>query len=145
MKQDGTDVSDFSWVEIGRRIRDWRLARGWSQQQLADAAGVSQSGVVHLERGDTNPQLGTLREVAAALGRSVRELVLGAVPETQDKCALLHERVRRIVNSDDADAITVMEWGIRSAEILLDRRSVHPEAPRTGRRRNDLRADGRKK
>ena len=118
-------VPDFTWLEIGRRIRDWRLARGWSQQQLAEAAGLSQSGVVHLEKGDTNPQLGTLREIAAALGKTLRELMLGSLPDIAAIPSALQQRVRRIADSNDKDAISALEWGLWAAELLLERRSGH--------------------
>ena len=118
-------VPDFSWLEIGRRIRDWRLARGWSQQQLAEAARMSQSGVVHLEKGDTNPQLDTLREIAAAFGKTLRELMLGSLPDLTATSSPLQQRVRRIVDSNDKDAISALEWGLWAAELLLERRSGH--------------------
>jgi transcriptional regulator with XRE-family HTH domain len=118
-------VPDFTWLEIGRRIRDWRLARGWSQQQLAEAAGLSQSGVVHLEKGDTNPQLDTLREIAAALGRTLRELMLGSPPDLTATASDLQQRVRRIADSNDKDAVSALEWGLWAAELLLERRSGH--------------------
>jgi transcriptional regulator with XRE-family HTH domain len=115
--------ADFTWAEIGMRIRDWRLARGWSQQQLAEAAGMSQSGVVHLEKGDTNPQLTSLREVAAAFGKSLRELMFGAV-SSEPTPAAWEQRVRRIVDSNDKEAVAAMECGVTTAELLLERRSA---------------------
>ncbi len=116
-------IADFTWVEIGRRIRDWRLARGWSQQQLAEAAGISQSGVVHLEKGDTNPQLGTLREVSAAFGKTLRELMFGSRADVAEASSLWDQRVRRIMDSNDKDAVTALHWGLSTAELLLQRRS----------------------
>jgi transcriptional regulator with XRE-family HTH domain len=123
------EVPDFSWVEIGRRIRDWRLARGWSQQQLANAAGMSQSGIVHLEKGDTNPQLDTLREISAALGKTLRELMLGSIPELGNTPSALQQRIYRILDSNDKDAISALEWGLWAAELLLERRSGHVLEP----------------
>ncbi len=116
-------VPDFSWLEIGRRIRDWRLWRGWSQQQLAEAAGMSQSGVVHLEKGDTNPQIGTLRDISSAFGKTLRELMLGSVPEVEEQSAGWLQRIRRVADSNDKDAVSAVEWGLSLAELLLERRS----------------------
>jgi transcriptional regulator with XRE-family HTH domain len=120
-------ATDFSWREIGSRIRDWRLARGWSQQQLAQIAGISQSGVVHLEKGDTNPQLSTLREVALAFGKNLRELMFGAGAEPKGGTSVLSERIRRVVDSNDPAALSALECGVISAELLLERRSGRAE------------------
>jgi transcriptional regulator with XRE-family HTH domain len=117
-------IPDFTWVEIGRRIRDWRLARGWSQQQLAAIVGMSQSGVVHLEKGDTNPQLGTLRGIASAFGKTLRELMFDLSPGMQEAPYAWHERIRRIFDSNDKDALSALECGITMAELLLQRRSA---------------------
>ncbi len=119
----GLEGMDFTWREIGIRIRDWRLARGWSQHQLAQAAGLSQSGVVHLEKGDTNPQLSTLREVAQAFGKSLRELMFGLPGQRPTESAGLCDRVCRIVDSKDQAALSALEYGLRMAELLLERRS----------------------
>ena len=36
---------------LGERIRAARLARGWTQQQLARRVGASQAGISAIERG----------------------------------------------------------------------------------------------
>jgi len=38
-------------TEFGKQVLAWRNARGWSQEQLAKAAGVSSSYVWYLENG----------------------------------------------------------------------------------------------
>lgn len=41
-----------NWVEaFGTRVRELRLARGWSQEGLAARAGRSQSAIRDVERG----------------------------------------------------------------------------------------------
>jgi transcriptional regulator with XRE-family HTH domain len=53
---------------VGAAIRAVRIRRGWRQQDLADAAGVSRSTISRLERGHLGPlSLDVLRRVAAAL------------------------------------------------------------------------------
>lgn len=48
-----------------------------TQAELAARAGLTQSAVARLERGDANPTIGTLDNVIAATGR---RLVLAAEP-----------------------------------------------------------------
>jgi XRE family aerobic/anaerobic benzoate catabolism transcriptional regulator len=126
---------DFSWSEVGARIRDLRKQLDMSQQALATAAGITQNGVFRLEAGKTNPQLTTLQHIAAALGCSVRYLVSGT-PERDPSFADRYQRIVRIVESRDDMAIRTMDGGIESAEELLERggsrRRVRRFPQRTG-------------
>ena len=60
---------------VGRNLARLRVARGWSQEQLAEASGFSQQYLSGLERGHRNPTVVTLYEIAQALGVSHVELV----------------------------------------------------------------------
>lgn len=53
---------------IGARVKQERQARGWTLDQLAEAAGVSRRMVVSVEQGDVNPSVGTLLRLSEALG-----------------------------------------------------------------------------
>lgn len=113
-------LSDFSWKEVGARIRERRILRGMSQQALASAARITQNGIFRLEAGETNPQLGTLRQIASALHCSVRDLVCGSSESTPVLADRLR-RVKRVLESKDPAAISVMDSGIEAAEALLER------------------------
>lgn len=54
--------------ELGRAVRELRERLGWSQSQLAAAAGMTQSAVARFEAGGTTPTLPVLERLAAALG-----------------------------------------------------------------------------
>lgn len=64
---------------IGTRVRQERQARGWTLDQLAEAAGVSRRMVVNVEQGAANPSVGTLLRISDALGVGLPALV--AVPQ----------------------------------------------------------------
>ena len=53
--------------ELGATVRELRVARGWSQAELASAAGMTQSAVARLEAGGTVPTLPVLGRIARAL------------------------------------------------------------------------------
>lgn len=53
---------------IARAIIDARLAKRWTQQQLADAAGTKQSRISELEGARGNPTIETIERVAQLLG-----------------------------------------------------------------------------
>jgi putative transcriptional regulator len=50
---------------VTNRVRDLRDQRGWTQQQLADAVGVSRQSINSIERNRYVPSL----ELALTLGR----------------------------------------------------------------------------
>jgi transcriptional regulator with XRE-family HTH domain len=53
--------------ELGRTVRELREHAGWSQTQLAKAAGMTQSAVARFEAGGTVPTLTVLERLANAL------------------------------------------------------------------------------
>ncbi len=53
--------------ELGRSIRELRTQRGWTQNQLATAAGMTQPAVARFEAGGTIPSLLVLDRLAAAI------------------------------------------------------------------------------
>ncbi|GAA3433357.1 helix-turn-helix domain-containing protein [Kutzneria kofuensis] len=54
--------------ELGKAVREMRERRGWTQAQLAAAAGMTQSAVARFEAGGTVPTIPVLDRVAQALG-----------------------------------------------------------------------------
>jgi ribosome-binding protein aMBF1 (putative translation factor) len=53
--------------ELGAAVRVLREQRGWSQAQLAQASGMTQSAVARFEAGGTTPTLPVLERLARAL------------------------------------------------------------------------------
>jgi ribosome-binding protein aMBF1 (putative translation factor) len=54
--------------ELGKTVREMREQRGWTQGQLASAAGMTQSAVARFEAGGTVPTIPVLDRLAQALG-----------------------------------------------------------------------------
>ncbi|MEU8177307.1 helix-turn-helix transcriptional regulator [Microbispora hainanensis] len=57
--------------ELGKTIRAMRETRGWSQSDLARAAGMTQSAVARFEAGGTVPTLPVIERLANALDADV--------------------------------------------------------------------------
>ncbi len=57
--------------EIGNVIKERRKKLGINQQTLADLASVAVNTVVAIERGEGNPQLGTLLTIIDTLGLQI--------------------------------------------------------------------------
>ena len=62
---------------LGRRIRQLRIAKGWSQEQLAEESGLHTNYIGGIERGERNLSLINLDRLAKAFGISVSELLKG--------------------------------------------------------------------
>jgi len=63
---------------IGARIRAARREKGWTQDTLARAVGVSRSAVAQWETDRAGQVTGHLRRIAAALGTPLEWLIHGA-------------------------------------------------------------------
>ena len=60
---------------LGRRIHEMRARRGWTQDVLADCAGVSKAMISKVERGENNPTLVVAAKIAGALGLTMSQLI----------------------------------------------------------------------
>ena len=54
-------------LEIGRKIRELRKHKGWSQAELARRAGTRQPVIARIEQGKVSPSLPLLERIARAL------------------------------------------------------------------------------
>ena len=84
---------------VGRRIRERRIAVGLVLEQLAARSGVSTGALSQLERGVGNPSLGTLIQVAHALGTTV-PMLLDIASATSP---LVRREERRRITLHDGD------------------------------------------
>src|SRR3954469_24837759 len=67
-------MADNYLVRIGKLIRDARQHRGWTQSQLAEALGTSQSAVNRIERGNQNISLEMIARIGEALDSEIVSL-----------------------------------------------------------------------
>ena len=56
------------------RLKAARAAMDWSQQQLADAVGVSRQTINAIEKGEYNPTIRLCIAICRALGKTLDEL-----------------------------------------------------------------------
>ena len=59
---------------LGRRVRALRTAKGWSQERLAEEAGMHRTYMWGIEQGTRNPSLRHLTRLADALGVTLESL-----------------------------------------------------------------------
>jgi XRE family transcriptional regulator, regulator of sulfur utilization len=88
------------------KIRTFREARGWSQEHLADIAGMSRSHLAMIEAGTRRPNTDRLDAIARALGVPTELLFDGTGSEARVI------QVMRALSEADRDML------VRMAEAL---------------------------
>lgn len=90
---------------LGVRIKALRKLQGWSQERLAEQAGISTQYVSNIERGKENPTLDLLLRLAEALRVSPAEL-FDFEAEGIDRKALQAE-IRRTIETRDVERLRI--------------------------------------
>ena len=71
----GKQTSILTNVKIGRSVREQRVRRFMTQEQLAQAAGISARQLVRIEKNKVEPRFSTILKLAKAFGMEPSELV----------------------------------------------------------------------
>jgi len=104
-------------VHLGKKIRDLRLRRGMTVQQLAAASDLSKGFISQVENEHTSPSLATLQDLARALETSVAYLV---VEDDQVPFVVRSKDRRRLGLSGHAAGIEVLSASPkRNLEVLI--------------------------
>ena len=85
-------------IPFGKNIRQLRNSRNWSQKQLADKLGISDSQVAHYETEDRLPSLQVIIDASRVFGVTT-DYLLGLSPERGcwlDISGLFQEEVKLI-------------------------------------------------
>ncbi len=92
---------------LGQQIKLGRKNRKWSEQNLADRAGISRATLQKIEAGEMSPSIGLVFEVAALVGITLFEQdnqsLATRLDLTQSKIALLPKRIRKPKKAVDDD------------------------------------------
>jgi transcriptional regulator with XRE-family HTH domain len=109
-------------AEMPNRIRELRIARNWSQDQLAEAAHCSKAQISDLERGNRGLDLDWMRRLAAAFGVTPGELL------SQDDNPLLPigEERRSLIAIRPPRPRSALQFA-RVAEALIPARAKHED------------------
>jgi transcriptional regulator with XRE-family HTH domain len=87
-------------IEIGKRLREFRLAKGISVADLEARTGIPQDRIAAVEEGTETPTLDALEAWAGALGVGMHELFLSCEsrsPEQQEGVGRLSAREKKLV------------------------------------------------
>ncbi len=104
---------------VRKRLRSYRVAKGFTQEQLCERAGISLDAVSRIEGGSRSPTLDTLERLASALGIQVGELVYaGAVAPLA--VALPVQRITRLLETRSSKTQEVVESVVRVVVKAID-------------------------
>jgi DNA-binding XRE family transcriptional regulator len=62
-------------IGLGRRVRDLRNKKGWTQEQLAESARLTRVSIVAVEGGKQNISMDVVLRLANSLGTSPEDLL----------------------------------------------------------------------
>lgn len=122
---------------IGARVRQERLGKGWTLDQLAAAAEVSRRMVVNVEQGATNPSVGTLLRLSEALGVGLPALV---EPPTANTVKVTRNGEGAVLWTGKHGGCGILVGGTQSPEVIElwdwslgagDHHASKPHAPGT--------------
>ncbi len=61
--------------KIGKRLREIRTAKGWTQEKLEELSGLDRTYISDIERGVRNPSVKSIEKLAKALRVKPAELL----------------------------------------------------------------------
>ncbi|MCV2869972.1 XRE family transcriptional regulator [Defluviimonas sp. WL0002] len=70
----GAEADAAEPIDLGKRVRDLRKARGWTLEQAAGQAGLARSTLSKIENGQMSPTYEALKKLAEGLAISVPQL-----------------------------------------------------------------------
>ena len=92
-------------LDLADRVLAQRLARNWSQSDLAERVGTKQANISRLESGLSNPSIKFLQKVAEALDA---HLTIRLDPRVVSIPSMTMNTVE--LNAQDVEAILVTNW-----------------------------------
>lgn len=101
---------EVDYLAIGQRIRKFRLERGFTQERVAEMAGLTPTHFSHVETGNTKVSLPSLLRIAASLDVTLDDLVCSNLTHT--KHVSMKEMDTLLSDCSDAEAralVTIVE------------------------------------
>ena len=122
-------------MEIGKKIKDLRIAKGLTQEELADRSELSKGFISQLERNLTSPSIATLMDILQCLGTTVSEFFQ---EEPEDQIVFQNEDYFEKI---DSELGSKTEWIIPNAQknmmepirlTLAPGGATYPDLPHEG-------------
>ena len=122
-------------MDIGKKIKELRVAKGLTQEELADRSELSKGFISQLERDLTSPSIATLMDILQCLGTTVSEFFQ---EEPEDQIVFQNEDYFEKI---DSELGSKTEWIIPNAQknmmepirlTLAPGGATYPDLPHEG-------------
>ena len=101
---------------LGKRFKEYREKKGFTQEQLAEKAGVSTIFISQLERGTTFPGCEKLITLLNILGITANEIFVDVLDKSCDiHVSVLSDRIRELPYEEQRRIFAVVETMIQEA------------------------------
>lgn len=104
------------YLDIGKRIRAVRLARGITQEQLAEMVSAGTTHISHIETGNTIPSLKTFLAIVNALDVSADELLCGNMKKST---AVFQDELAAVLSDCNAAELRVISETVHTLKSAL--------------------------
>lgn len=98
-------MMEIDYAAIGKRIRNLRKEKHWTQDDLRYAANISKTHMSHIETGTTKLSLPTIIDIANALDTTV-DYILGA--NVHSSSPVLKQEIADIINGCSVKELNTM-------------------------------------
>ncbi len=105
----------LNYYEIGQRIRKYRKAHGWSQEQLAEKIDISVTHMSHIETGNTKMSLPVLAAIATELEVRTDDLLFNNTPSGTSIC----DNITELLGDCSTKELQIIQDLISTAKVAL--------------------------
>lgn len=114
------------------RIAEAREARGWTQEQLAQAVGTTQQTIQRWESGQVDPKVSKVEDISRALGITL-SFILGVDENGKDATASLSPEEQRVLALYRAMAPQYRAMLVKTAALYAADSEKEADVPRSSR------------
>ena len=105
-----------NYISIGKRIKELRIAKGWTQAKLAEKSGIEPSNISHIERAATKLSLPTLINIANALGATLDEITFDSLSKSSH---ISVKMIDEIISDCSPEELKALAQIIRTTKNIL--------------------------
>lgn len=105
--------------EIGKRLREERKYRGYSQEEIAEYLGVSRATVSQMENGNRKIKPTELQNLADLYEMPIDVLVEGTMDESNEDVAMLARTTKDLSDEDRREVLRFAQF-LKSKERSRD-------------------------
>lgn len=104
------------YISIGNRIKELRIAKGWTQAKLAEESDVEPSNISHIERAATKLSLPTMINIANALNVTLDEIAYGSLVKSSH---ISKKIINEILSDCSPEELKALAEVIKTTKLVL--------------------------